>query len=346
MQGWIDKEKHITVFGNKDNLRHLLPGQNIHIKPRTASQLLKATFSSDVLMIGPGGLFPSANTAKLLFYLLITVVMKLRGKRAGYIGVGVGTGMFQSGINRFLINSITRFSDVFVSRSENYLCFQPKIKTERITLASDMIFSDPAILSDTPRCDSRLVVVAPANIFDGNSDEYRERFVREFAAFQKHITDRGYKIKMISFTNEKDRDLNERIAAETGSPNVTVAPFYEMPYDTLAQLKEAYICVGMRFHAIVMALSYGIPCLSVSYSDKNEDVMSRFGLDAYSARFGISDREYFNQEIMISSRKLIEMFDALVSHYSEIGNCIINRKKEMVELSLVNRKTLKELLTD
>lgn len=342
----MSDDSKITVFGDENNLKRLFPPELIHTRNRSASSLIKYAFKSDILIIGPGGIFPSTNFTKLVFYLIITVIMKIRRKKIGYIGVGIGNGMFQRKRDIFLLNLISKLADAFISRSENYLSFTPDIKEKQITLSSDMIFSDKTVYSSQADADSRTVVVALANIFESNTDEIKESFLSEIMLLLEHIVSKGYSVKMVSFTNEKDMELNDMIAQRMGKNTVLSIPFCENPYDTFDLMKDAYACVGMRFHSLVMALSCGIPCLSISYSDKNEDVMSRFELSDYALRFGISKDEYFNDEIMIDGRSLIEKFDDIIENYGNLKDLIMKHKQDMYELSLINRTEIHKLIKE
>lgn len=276
--------------------------------------------------------------------MLITLIIKIRKKRIGYIGVGIGIGMFQRNFDIYLLNLISKYSDTFVSRSKNYLSFAPKLKDTQITLSSDVIFSDKIVSSSFNNDNSKTVVIALANIFKGNINEYNERFISELIIFIKHITSKGFNIKMISLTNEIDEEFNNLITKRVNSSSVISVPFCENPYDTFELIKNTYICVGMRFHSLVMALSLGIPCLSISYSDKNEDIMSRFDLSDYSLRFGISNKEYFNNEIMISSKQIIDKFEDVIAFYDILRDNIISKKRDLYSMSLINREEMRKLL--
>ena len=333
----------ITVFGENHNIKQLAPLNFVNTKKRSAATFIKYAFKADTIIIGPGGIFPSTNFKKLLFYLVVTLIMKIRRKKIGYIGVGIGIGMFQRKCDIALINLISKYADVFISRSMNYLDYCPAIKEKQILLSADMVFSDKTVYSSQPVTDSKKIVFALVNSFGSNTPEYKERFISEIITFINHIVSEGYHVDLVSFTNEIDQNMNDMIAEKLGTNAVKSLPFCENPYDTFNLIKDAYICVGMRFHSLVMALSCGIPCLSISYSDKNEDVMARFELSDYSLRFGISKNEYFNDEIMIDSASLINRFDDILANYRPLQDTILRHKSEMYELSMINRTEIHKL---
>lgn len=335
---YADDNTEITVFGDSKNIKRLFLSDKIKTRKRSAKELLKFSLESDLIIVGPGGIFPSQNSKKLLFYLLITIIMKIRKRMTTYIGIGIG--MFQRRIDIWLINRITALANIFVSRSKNYLSFESRLKINRILLSSDMILSDPIICSSTIDTNCDFVVIALANIFESNTNEYKNIFISEILPFLQHIVDKGFKVKLVSFTNEKDMNLNNIIAKHMKSDSVVSVPFHENPYDTFNEIKNATICIGMRFHALVMSLAKGIPCISISYSDKNEDLMQRFNLSQYSVRFGISKYEYYNKEIMIKHSQLINAFDKLCNEKEKIKSVISAKQPFMNELSQINRKEI------
>lgn len=338
----VKQNYKIIVFGNYLNIKKLLPEKEIYTKPRTVKQFFKFAFNADIIIIGPGGIFPSTNSKKLIFYLLITLIMKIRRRKIGYIGIGIG--MFQRKIDKFLINLITGYSNIFISRSGNYLNFKPEIKYNRIILSSDMVFSDKSITVRNSKKDN-IVVVALANIFNCSDEKYKEHFISEIITLVKHILSCGYFIKLIPFTNEIDKALNDSIAEIINNQNISSVQFHDNPYDTFYEVEQSYICIGMRFHALVMALSCGIPCLSISYSDKNEDVMNRFDLSDYSIRFGISEYEYFNQKIMIDGASLIRKFDNIVDNYICLKEKIKSHYEPISKLSQLNRDGIRKIIS-
>lgn len=251
--------------------------------------------------------------------------------------------MFQKSIDISYINAITKNADCFISRSENYLKYTPKLHTEQITLSSDMIFSDDKLFGMQKKQEKNLVVISLANIFESNTDAYKEKFISEIVELIQYILKFGFKVHLIPFTNEIDMELNETIAKRINDPNLKNMAFEENPYKTFSEVSRASVCIGMRFHTIVMALSCCIPCLSISYSDKNKDVMHRFGLDEYTFRFGISNFEYFNREIMINSSELINGFKDILFKYDEIRQTIYDKSQTMRKLSEINREQIKLL---
>ena len=87
-----------------------------------------------------------------------------------------------------------------------------------------------------------------------------------------------------------------------------------------------------------------LSCLSISYSDKNEDVMERFGLGGYSVPFEAAQNRYFHNKIMIDHKTLSEKFDALCRNQERIRSLIQSHRGEMVTLSLKNRDAIAKIL--
>lgn len=344
LQRISDDMNQIRVFGEKKNVKALLPQENVSAEKRTAFSALHSAFRVDLFLVGPGGIFPSTNTRKLFFYLILTGIMKLRKKRIGFIGVGIGTGMFQRKADIFLINKIAELADTFVSRSENYLNFVPELNEKNILLASDMVFTDKKQWQRSENKSSKLVVVALADVFASNTDEYKELFIEEILLFFKFILEKGYFIHLIPFTNEIDEKFQNEICRRLVSEKIKSIPYQEDPYATCQEISKGDLCIGMRFHALVMSFMMGIPAMSISYSDKNEDLMQRFGLGGYSVRFGISKKEYYNEEIMIDASNLISVFETMERKKEDIKETIVSHLPEIKEQSERNIRELEKLL--
>ena len=337
-----DDINQITVFGEKKNVKALLPQENVIAVKRTAFSALHAAFHADLFLVGSGGIFPSTNARKLLFYLILTGIMKLRKKRIGFIGVGIG--MFQRKVDIVLINKIAELADTFVSRSENYLNFVPEIEEKNILLASDMVFTDKKPWQRSENKSSKLVVVALADIFASNTDEYKELFIEEILIFFKFILKKGYFIHLIPFTNEIDEKFQNEICRRLVSEKIKSIPYQGDPYAACQEISKGELCIGMRFHALVMSFMMDIPVMSISYSDKNEDLMRRFGLGGYSVRFGISKKEYYNEEIMIEASNLISVFETMERQKEDIKEKIASHLPEIKEQSERNIRELEKLL--
>lgn len=334
----------IIIFGSEENLKDILPQKNVCVVKRTALNALLCALKTDLFLVGPGGLFPSANTKKLLFYWMLTGIMKMRGKRIGYIGVGIGIGTFERKRDICIFNGIAGMSDVFISRSENYQSFLSSMQKKNILLAADMVFADRKLYGWKKSGSAKLVVVALADIFVSNTKEYKENFIKEMIRLFNYILGKGYEVHLVPFTNVMDQHFHDEICRRMGSDGIKSIPYQRDPYKTYGEIAQGMFCIGMRFHALVMSLILGMPTLSVSYSDKNEDIMKRFGLSEYSVRFGISEKEYYNEEIMIDAKELISIFEEMEMREAQIKDAIAKHMPKIREQSEINIRELKKLL--
>lgn len=340
---YLDTRNEITAFGDADNLRRLSAPYGIVTARRSPWNLFRFSLTGDVLIIGPGGLFPFDNPPKLLFYSLITAVMRLRRKQAAYIGVGVGTPTLERKFNLRVLNGITGNASAFLSRSANYLQFAPTLKINQIELSADALFSDERLSECAAEQEPDLVVMSLADIFDGLPSDALERFLTEFIPFARRVLDCGFRVRLIPFTNEKDQSIHDRVAALIQDNRLVSVPFHENPYETFRELSRGSFCVGMRFHALVMSFINHTPCLSVSYADKHLDLMERFGLGEYSTPYAPTGSRYFRREIPLNGQELWEKFDALRRNQERLRELIASRLPEMRSLSRKNRDAIAAL---
>lgn len=66
---------------------------NVKQVKRSYKELVLVAFHYDVLIIGPGGLFPFDNRFKVLIYYLITRLWILKGRKVIFFGIGISEDM-------------------------------------------------------------------------------------------------------------------------------------------------------------------------------------------------------------------------------------------------------------
>ena len=341
---------NITVFGIKNNIKDIIT-MPISIKPRSVWTIFKDTWVEDIMIVGGGGLFPHGDTPRLLFFIMLNIIMKIRRKKIGYIGIGIGKGNFQHALNRCLLKTIICTADTFVTRQkEPFVQYWHNWKYKnRLSMGADVVFSPAALPNFASTKTPNLVIIALANIFDDapkmDALTMEEKFLNEVCIFLQEILAKDYVINLIAFSNGQDQAFNDRIANKLQNKRLNSIPYQRDPYVTYREITKAQYCVAMRFHAIILAIQAGIPVMSISYSDKNEDLMLRLKLEEYSVRFGISNKQYFNNKIQISAQSLIKIFFSMVKNESYLCKHIDKKKKILQKISDINCRELHKLFT-
>lgn len=331
--------KKIFVLGDEYNIKRLLPGRNITCKPRNIINFFKYAFKVDYFIIGPGGIFPHSNTKKLIAYYMHSLIMKVRKKRIVAIGLGIGIGLFQQKLDIKLLNLISSNYYKIVSRSKNFLSYP---HNDKIILGADMVFLDKFTQRHYVKQEDNLIVVSLANVFLPGDEEWKEIFVLEILEFFKFVLNEGYRLNFIPFTNEIDKNLHDEICKRLDHVNAVSLPFSNNPYDTFTEMLKGEYSIVMRFHSLVMSLLNETPCISISYSDKSEDLMERFNLSKYSFRFGVNNHCYFNEKIMIDSTSLKSSFSLLIKDKQDVKKNICDYLPIIYKQSKINYDTLNQ----
>lgn len=97
MLSFLDKKENAITVPMKKTYKQTI---NINQIYRNYKNLVFGVFSNDILIIGPGGLFPFDNKLKVALYLIITMIWKLMNRKVVYFGIGISEKM--SGISAFL----------------------------------------------------------------------------------------------------------------------------------------------------------------------------------------------------------------------------------------------------
>ncbi len=117
----------------------------------------------------------------------------------------------------------------------------------------------------------------------------RNAYVQDLIAVSRRLLERGYAVLFVphevslSDTGSKDdRLLCALLEAAVGDDRAKAfldpAPAAEMK----AVIGKTACVIGSRFHALVAALSQGIPCMALSWSHKYRELLKPFGLEKYA----------------------------------------------------------------
>lgn len=333
----INKDCIITVFGNAKNINNLVGNTVVVKKKNPFLILMDIFFNEDALVIGPGGLFPSKKTVKIIFYLLALRAVKIKKGIGIGIGVGIGTGNFKSEIDIWLLEKMFNASKVFVIRQKipNIRGVLGCEKRGKLVEAADIILSKKVLQNIDVEKKNRKVVISLANIF-GSNHRYKEEFVDEIVRFIKKINREGYEVKLVAFSNESDQAINDEVAEKVNTHKCVSMKYEEDPKVAVNEIFSSQYVVGMRFHSVIISIRAGIPCCAIAYSDKTEDIMCRLGLEKYCVRFGISEKEYFNEKKQIAANDIMEMFMSLTVNEKFVINQINKKKEELCDLADLN----------
>ena len=225
-----------------------------------------AVASCDLLLSGGGGLLQNATSLKSLFYYAGIVRTAIRaGKKAMVFAQSVGPLDF---LGKQTVRECCRGLDAATVRdAASKALFAPLVPGTRIEVTADPVFLyDPEFAVD----------LEPAGLGD-ESDPLVLVCVRKTAHQSDGITavatavDRlaerfGARVAFLPFGGTADAEASTLVIRKCRSKPTLV------PLDGLeavaAAIARAKIVIGVRLHALILAIRFGVPFLAVPYDPK------------------------------------------------------------------------------
>jgi polysaccharide pyruvyl transferase WcaK-like protein len=112
-----------------------------------------------------------------------------------------------------------------------------------------------------------------------DSDRIHDRYVERMVALASRLRACGYELRLV-LGDDSDLDTAQIVAGRLRDPSVAIVSSGDFD-DVCASLKDAHVLVSSRYHNLVAALMTGVPAISLSYADKNDQLLGAFGLGEY-----------------------------------------------------------------
>lgn len=263
---------------------------------RSFGELVAASRRNDVLVVGPGGLFPHSSFAKVGTFAVISGIWRLMGRDVLFFLFGANAR--QSGPSRAAWRAIESLSSLFVPRDSDLIETVGFEEGGATYAAADAVFSldRRSFFSDCAKGDA--VAFSFANLFGKRSESY-ERFVSSCASVVETALRRGCGARLLSFSSGSDETLNGEIAERAGAG--VAALEYEETLAEVRHLRRYRAVVGMRFHACVLSLLAGVPLVPVSYSSKTERLAKDCGMESHLSFYCNDAATYYGKVIPLDA---------------------------------------------
>lgn len=191
---------------NKKNIREI---------KRSYKNLLWEIRRNNILIIGPGGLFPFDDKKKVFIYYLIVLFWKLFRRKVIFWGIGVSDNM--SFTSRFLWKRIVKNSDLFLTRSKNLLKNLKIQETENVHSMADAVFGSRINIKSSASESKRRIAISVANLKNEKQGEVYNKVVDVWCEVVNYLVEAHYMIDVISFTKGNDDYLVKDIVAKTNN---------------------------------------------------------------------------------------------------------------------------------
>ncbi|WP_159639315.1 polysaccharide pyruvyl transferase family protein [Erysipelothrix anatis] len=328
-------DSKITVYGS---------GQSLVVGEKTYETISKKSIkgmlsllSNDIVVIGGGGLFPNKNIAKLKSFNLLTKILKFFRKQVYVIGIGIGVKNFEDDNSIELLKKIATRSDYFAARHDI-----PKELNDFIVSSADVVLSDPVFDYNKEQNQDKYVAFSLANILphiEASNDIYNN-FVNSIVEIAEFVLDRELNIKLLTFTGTDDEILNQDLVRKIVDirgkeilDKVEIVPYNNNIQEVINLINNASLNLCMRFHAVVISIKTKSPLISLSYSDKSEDLMRKVELERFSKKVGFSKNHYWNEFVDIDSNEINDLIEQVLKDDNEQLNHLEKHQENLVSLS-------------
>ena len=280
----------------------------------------------DVLIIGPGGLFPIDDTRYLLYIYRIVKVWKKKSRKVIFWGIGISEAI---GIPSIILwNRIVSKTNLFLTRNQKFF---PKIhfrENEDKHSIPDVVFGS-MIFKKNVICNRR-VIVSVANL-DNNNKESKAYLdsIEIWKTVVSYILSLGYGVDLIAFTKGSDDILIEDIANFFNDQNIRLIK-YKDAKGTIYSWNEYSFAICMRFHAFVLSILAHVPSLAIAYGQKTVNLAEKCNLNDYLIKWNPYKKEYFGNEEDVESDDIISKIELLLANIQQVRDKMIRASEKEI----------------
>lgn len=330
----------ITVFSDEQNPEKVCNNGIIQCCPRSAKELLRASVTQDILICGPGGLMPQRGTGKLLLWIVLAMIMKIRRKSLLFLGLGIGQQNFEHSIDRFFLKILVALSREFVVRQKGV---NEALGTKKVREAADVVFAVEQKKNEAKQ--PKTIVLSLANVFGQSAREECDKFISSMAGTVEALLTSGYIVHMVEFTKDKDMLLYQKIMQRLPrTENVVIHHYKGEPYEMIEVFRKVQLCVCMRFHSLVLAAVTQTPCCVIAYSDKMDDVAQRLGIKDYTMQICPISDLYYGHLIPFDEEKFNKVLKNLMNNQEALCLHMSDAVKEIQKQAQINWDVLAEVI--
>lgn len=279
--------------------RHIrAPGQSrlVHVLCRLSEPVMLWLLlrNVEVLFIPGTALFEDvgekpSGMPRSLFW--ITAAARLRG--AWLAIVSGGAGPIASRLSRWYLRGAFHLAH-YRSWRDQYS--RDRLVAEGFKAESDPVFPDVAFAPGTTR--SALgseagrpiaVIGVMSHLGDGSTgpaaEAAFERYLRSLVEVGKQLLDAGFSIRVVigEDTDTPAATRYSQLLRDHGTePRIVSLEPMGTFEDICRSVSGADVVLASRFHNLVAALKMGVPCVSLGYSPRHDELLARHGLSAHS----------------------------------------------------------------
>lgn len=321
----------------KKNIKPIFPMEvkYPHLNAQQVSRSYKELFirarDCDVLVVGPGGLFPFANRKKLAVFYAVVMWWKLNQRKVVFFGIGISKRV--DWISRLLWRRIIRRCDLFFTRSDGFLGTVDVDESDTIQTIADVAFASAITKPSVDACAKKRVGIAVANLFAEDDSKQYENSVSVWSKVCKSLTESGYIVDLIAFTKGKDdmmiNDIIRNLPENIGGGVRRV--YYNEVSDAVAKWNQYEQAICMRFHSLVLSILANVPALPIAYGHKTASLAEDCALGDYLLYWNPAEKNYFGDLITTDAQRILVKFHAVERNREQVRSNMYEARKHLTD---------------
>ena len=262
-------DQEITVFSSNPEYTKSLFDNINSIYTFDISSVIKAIFSSDIVISGGGSLLQDVTSTKSLYYYLFIIFMGIIfNKKVIIFAQGIGP----------IKNPISKYITLLMLKQCKYVSVRDKISYNLLNkegIKADLL-CDPIFSIDIPQVNKNKTVAIQLRNSKGINADFINRLAHQVT---KDFSD--YKIEIYSFQDEIDYDICKEFEKNIQmlNPDIETIVYSGLTNNQIiAKISQAQYLIAMRFHAIIIGILTQTKVLAINYDIKVDKIAKEFNL--------------------------------------------------------------------
>lgn len=261
------------------------------------------------------------------------------------VKVAQAMGPFNNKLNRLAAKIILPKIKLIVARGDITASHLEELKLGNVVQFSDIAFSLKCLDSEITAIESYLpkniskgvIGISPSQVVYKLCSSLNIDYLGILAEYTKEMAKQGYSCLIFPHsartgtlaTHNNDLLVIQKMQVLLGNEeNITIISDELSAGELRALIGRCQILVASRFHAIISAMSMGIPTLVIGWSHKYSEVLAPFEMD----RFVIPYKDLTPQDVVNKSSLLLNEREMLAAKIKDISSTIVNKNEDFFGL--------------
>lgn len=184
-------------------------------------------------------------------------------------------GPFTSHRIRGAMRRVADGADLIYARDRQSLDALTQLCGERTTIRMAPDFTAALTGDRAGARDGKVLVIPNARMLDKTDASVAQGYVPFLVELINHLRSRGLQPEILLHDREEDAGMARQINAQLAEPLAVVSA--EDPLRLKGLIAGSRLVIGSRFHALVGALSQGVPAVGIGWSHKYQELFAEHG---------------------------------------------------------------------